>query len=166
MCSDGGTLPASGFAAGVAPAANWSPHVFTGTTGSLFIPDVSVNESNAATQPLTGGGHNWVFDQGSALCKETDVGAANGATTAWAARPVFATDCVILPIIRGARVTGIGDLPVQGDVITPTCDPAILASGANTAFNQLGCAISHGVATTAQTAASFLFVAGVKSGCS
>ncbi len=49
-------------------------------------------------------------------------------------------------------------------MITPTCNPAILASTANTYFNQLGCSISHGVATDAQHATSFLFVAGVKSG--
>jgi hypothetical protein len=35
----------------------------------------------------------------------------------------------------------------------------ILASASNTCFNQLGCSISHGVATTSRTAASFMFVA-------
>jgi hypothetical protein len=48
--------------------------VFTAAAGSIFIPDVSVNELNDPSKPLTGGGHNWVFDQGSTLCKETDVG--------------------------------------------------------------------------------------------
>ena len=47
--SDGTTLPADGFVIGrdapVRIAANWSPHVFTGTAGSLFIPDNSVDET-------------------------------------------------------------------------------------------------------------------------
>jgi hypothetical protein len=51
-----------------------------------------------------------------------------------------------------------------GDAITPTCNPAILASTANTHFNQLGCSISHGVATNAQHATTYLFVAGIKGG--
>src|SRR5579862_8825695 len=66
-CSDGSTLPAAGFIIGQAPVqveANWSQHVFTGTAGSLFIPDNSVNENNDPKLPKTGGGHNWVFDQG------------------------------------------------------------------------------------------------------
>src|SRR5512140_1167645 len=67
VCSDGKPLPAGGYVVGrdaiVATAANWSPNVFTGTAGSLFVPDNSVNEHNNASEPLTGGGHNWVFDQ-------------------------------------------------------------------------------------------------------
>ena len=66
-----------------------------------------------------------------------------------------ATDCVILPIIKGGTVANLGDIPFQGEAITPTCDPAKLSTGrpnpANTYFNQLGCSISHGVATTPQT---------------
>ena len=53
----------------------------------------------------------------------------------------------------------------QGDVITPTCNPALLAPNpANTYLNQLGCSISHGQATTPQTATSFLFMAGITGG--
>ena len=78
VCSDGTTLPNDGFVVGrdaqVKIAANWSPNVFTAAAGSLFIPDNSVHEHNDPAQPLTAGGHNWVFDQGSTLCKETDVG--------------------------------------------------------------------------------------------
>src|SRR5262249_33923156 len=79
ICSDGNSFPQGGYVIGQAPvqtAANWSPNVFTGTAGSVFVPDNSVNEHNDPSQPLTGGGHNWVFDQGSTLCKETDTGPA------------------------------------------------------------------------------------------
>ena len=170
---DGTTLPADGFIIGrdapVRIAANWSPHVFTGTSGSLFIPDNSSYEHNDTAQPVTGGGHNWVFDQGSTLCKVTDVGPAKAVATGWEIPPNNATDCVILPIIKNGTVTNLGDIPYQGTVITPTCDPAILSTAtvpnpANSYFNQLGCSISHGAATTTHTATSYLFVAGVKGG--
>jgi hypothetical protein len=173
-CSDGSKLPASGFVIGLAPlqtAANWSPHVFTGTAGSVFIPDNSVNEHNDPKQPKTGGGHNWVFDQGSTLCKVTDIGPAEprtGLASGWEIPPNTPTDCVILPVITNGTVTNLGDVPYQGDAITPTCDPTKLSTTvpnpANTYFNQLGCSISHGKATTPQTATSYLFVAGVKGG--
>jgi hypothetical protein len=172
VCSDGSSLPAAGFVVGVAPiqsAANWSPNIFTGTTGSLWIPDTSVNEHNDPTQPLTGGGHNWIFDQGSTLCKATDVGPAGQVATSWQIPPNNPTDCVILPVITNGQVTNLGDIPYQGDAITPTCDPTLLsrpgiANPNNTYFNQLGCSISHGVATTPATATSYLFVAGIKGG--
>jgi hypothetical protein len=172
VCTDGGTLPAGGFVVGVPPiqsAANWSPNVFTGTTGSLWIPDTSVNEHNDPTLPLTGGGHNWVFDQGSTLCKVTDVGLAGAIATSWQIPPNNPTDCVILPVIKNGQVTNLGDIPYQGDAITPTCDPTLLSTPSfanpnNTYFNQLGCSVSHGVATTPATATSFLFVAGIKGG--
>jgi hypothetical protein len=146
-----------------------TPSVFTGTVGSYFIPDNSVNEHNDPGQPLTGGGHNWVFDQGSTLCKVTDLGPAGGVATSWGLPPVTATDCILLPVIKGGVVVNLGDIPGQGDVITPTCDPTRLSTAttpnpANTYFNQLGCSISHGAATTPQTATSYLFVAGIKGG--
>ena len=79
-----------------------------------------------------------------------------------------ATECVVLPVIKNGVVTNIGDLPYQGDVITPTCDPTKLSTSGpnpqNTYFNQLGCSISHGAATTPATATSYLFVAGIKGG--
>ena len=173
VCSDGTTLPADGFVIGrdapVRIAANWSPHVFTGTAGSLFIPDNSVHENNDPALPLTHNGHNWVFDQGSTLCKVTDTGPGTGVATGWEIPPNNVTDCVILPIITNGTVTNLGDIPYQGSVITPTCNPAILSTAttpnpANNDFNQLGCAISHGKATTPQTATSWMFVAGVKGG--
>jgi hypothetical protein len=173
VCSDGSTLPADGFIIGrdapVRIAANWSPHIFTGTAGSVWIPDNSKYEHNDPAQPVTGGGHNWVFDQGSTLCKVTDVGPAHSVATGWEIPPNNVTDCVILPIIKNGTVTNLGDIPYQGSVITPTCDPTILSTTtapnpANTYFNQLGCSISHGVATTPQTATSWLFVTGVKGG--
>jgi hypothetical protein len=89
-CTDGSTVPATGFTIGLPPlpiAANWSPNVFTGTAGSLFIPDNSVYEHNNPKEPKTGGGHNWVFDQGSTLCKETDVGPAGKLATGWQIPP-------------------------------------------------------------------------------
>jgi hypothetical protein len=172
VCTDGSTLPAQGFVVGVAPiqsAANWSPNIFTGTTGSVWIPDTSVNEHNDPTLPLTGGGHNWVFDQGSTLCKVTDVGPAGAIATSWQIPPNNPTDCVILPVIKNGQVTNLGDIPYQGDAITPTCDPTLLSTPSfanpnNTYLNQLGCSISHGIATTPATATSFLFVAGIKGG--
>jgi hypothetical protein len=175
VCSNGGNLPADGFVIGrdaiVSTAANFSPKVFTGTAGSIFIPDTSVNEQNDTAQPLTGGGHNWVFDQGSTLCKETDTGVdpVTGRATGWNIPPNTASDCVILPIIKGGRVTNLGDIPYQGQAVTPTCDPTKLSAlgapnAANSYFNQLGCSISHGVATDAQHATTYLFVAGIKGG--
>jgi hypothetical protein len=164
-------LPAGGFVVGrdLPNPANFSENVFTGTAGSLFIPDSSVHEHNDPAQPLTGGGHNWVFDQGSTLCKVTDVGPAGQVAAGWEIPPNSPTDCVILPIIKGGRVTNLGDIPYQGQVITPTCVPSRLSTAghpnpANDALNQLGCSISHGVATTAHTATSWLFVAGIKGG--
>jgi hypothetical protein len=176
VCADGSTMPTDGFVIGrdpiVSTAANFSHNIFTGTAGSIFIPDTSANEANDPAQPLTGGGHNWVFDQGSTLCKETDTGVdpATKHSVSWAIPPNTATDCVILPIIKGGRVTNLGDIPYQGEAITPTCDPTKLSTSAggpnpaNTYFNQLGCSISHGVATDANHATSYLFVAGIKGG--
>jgi hypothetical protein len=172
VCSDGSILPANGFVIGQPPvvdANNWSPGMFTGTTGSIWVPDTSVFEHNDPTRPLTGGGHNWVFDQGSTLCKETDVGPAGSLPTGWIIEPSTPTNCVILPVIVQGRVTNLGDIPYQGDAITPTCDPTLLSQPGNpnpnnTYFNQLGCSISHGVATTPQTATTYLFVSGIKGG--
>jgi hypothetical protein len=172
VCSDGTNLPPKGFVIGLPPvvnADNWSPDVFTGTTGSIWVPDTSVYENNDPTRPLTGGGHNWVFDQGSTLCKVTDEGAAGALPTGWSIPPNDPTFCVVLPVIVQGRVTNFGDIPYQGDAITPTCDPTLLSQPGipnpnNTYFNQLGCSISHGVATTPQTATTYLFVAGIKGG--
>jgi hypothetical protein len=158
VCADGKTvLPAGGFVIGVAPApsvaSNWSPGTFTGTLGSVFVPDTS-----------TATGHNWVFDQGATLCRMINAGSPT-ASTGWIMPPTTNLGvCIGLPIIKGGKIAGEGDVPGQGDAITPTCNPAILASPANTYFNQLGCSISHGVATTPATATSFLFVAGSQGG--
>jgi hypothetical protein len=168
VCADGSTFPASGYVAGQAPAANWSPNIFTATGGSIFVPDTSVFEHNDPSQPLTGGGHNWAFDQGTTLCKETDVGPAGGTPTAWAIPSNNLSDCVLLPVINSGVIPdfAFGDIPFPvGGGVTPTCNPALLSqpgapNPANTYFNQLGCAISHGVATTPQTATTFLFVIG------
>jgi hypothetical protein len=171
-CSDGSTFPTGGFTIGLPPvqtAANWTPSVFTGTAGSLFIPDNSVHELNDPKGPLTGNGHNWVFDQGSTLCKVTDLGPKNKPATSWELPPTNPTDCVILPIIKNGVVVNLGDIPFQGDAITPTCNPALLSTATtpnpnNTFLNQLGCSISHGAATTPLTATSFMFVTGIKGG--
>src|SRR5579884_222645 len=79
LCADGTTFPSGGFVIGQPPVANpsnWSPGIFTGTAGSIFVPDNSTFENNDPNLPLTGGGHDWVFDQGSTLCKETYTGPA------------------------------------------------------------------------------------------
>jgi hypothetical protein len=153
VCADGSTFPASGYAVGGANTTNWSPHTFTGTLGSVFITDTS-----------TASGHNWVFDQGATLCKMGDAGSTT-APTGWIIPPTTSpTDCISLPVIKGGKIAAEGDIPGQGDAITPTCNPAILASPGNTYFNQLGCSISHGVATTPATATSFLFLAGAQGG--
>ena len=63
VCSDGTTFPPGGYQIGVAPAAvasNWSPNVFTGTAGSVFVRDSST--ADQTTGAPTGGGHNWAFD--------------------------------------------------------------------------------------------------------
>jgi hypothetical protein len=173
ICSDGSTLPNDGLVVGRDPqvltAANWSANIFTAPGGSVFVPDSSVNELNNPALPLTGGGHNWVFDQGSTLCKETDTGAGGALATGWTIPPNTATDCVLLPVIKGGKVTNLGDIPLQGETITPTCNPALLSTAllpnpANTYFNQLGCSISHGVVSDAQHATTFMFVAGIKGG--
>jgi hypothetical protein len=180
ICADGTTFPSSGFVAGLPPTVSWSPGVFTATAGSIFIPDASVFEHNDPAQPLTGGGHNWVFDLGTTLCKAADTGPAGAPPTAWAIPTNTTQDCVLLPIVTATSgnppvpiITGFGDIPYQGDVLTPTCDPTQYVGGnplvgpalpTNTYFNHLGCSISHGAATTAQSATSFLFVTGPKSG--
>jgi hypothetical protein len=176
VCSDGTNLPPEGFVIGQPPVVNgdnWSPDVFTGTSGSIWVPDTSVYEHNDPTRPLTGGGHNWVFDQGSTLCKVTDEGSAGALPTGWSIPPNNPTDCVILPVIVQGRVTNFGDIPYQGEAITPICDPTQYVNGdpvtgpalpTNTYFNHLGCSISHGVATAPQTATTYLFVAGIKGG--
>jgi hypothetical protein len=165
-CSDGTTFPAGGFVIGspqVPAAANWSHNVFISAAGSVFIPDTSVNEANDPTKTLTGGGHNWVFDQGSTLCKQIDVGSAGTPATAWASPNINSNGCILLPIVNNnGIIVSPGDIVIQGGAITPTCDPAILASANNTYFNQLGCSISHGVARDAQHATTYLFVVGGK----
>ena len=99
ICSDGTSFPPGnqGFVYGtlqtVAPSlANMSPHVFTATAGSVFIPDNSTFENNdptnVSTVALNGsglaglpvaavGGHNWNFDQGSTTCKSTSTVTTN-----------------------------------------------------------------------------------------
>src|SRR5215468_8327383 len=162
ICADGSTFPPGGFVAGQPPAVpTWSPGMFTATAGSVFVPDNSAFEHNDPAQPVTGGGHNWAFDQGSTTCKETDTGPAGGTPTAWAIPPnTNIVDCLILPIIRSSTICCFGDIPYQGETITPTCNPALLSqpgapNPANTRLNQLGCAISHGIATTPQSATTF-----------
>src|SRR3984957_13418985 len=151
-CLDGSAFPPGGYQIGVAPvavAANWSPNVFTATEGSVFIPDSSTNDQ--VTGAPTGGGHNWAFDQGSTLCKQGDAGSATG-TTGWILPPNTSTDCIVLPVIKNGAVTNLGDIPFQGSVVTPVCDPTKLSgfmlsptvtpplpNPANTYANQLGC---------------------------
>src|SRR5215472_7028485 len=161
VCADGSTLPAGGFVAGSPPVTIWSPGL--SGDGSVFVPDISVFEHNDPGQPRTGGGHNWVFDVNT-FCKAIDVGPAGGAPTAWKVTfppSLPSTECFGLSGPGPVASATIG----QGETITPTCDPTLLSQAgapnpANTRLNQLGCAISHGVATTPQTATTFLFVIG------
>jgi hypothetical protein len=172
-CSDGTAFPVGGFVVGSTAlpiARNWPTNSATIGARSIFIPDISVNEANDPSKPLTGGGHNWAFDQAETLCKETDTGGPGAVATGWAI-PFFApaTACVILPIVTNGKVANLGDIPYQGEAVTPTCDPTLLSSAtvpnpANTYFNQLGCSIYHGVKTDAQHATTYLFVAGIKGG--
>jgi len=176
VCADGTAFPPGGFVNGQPPVASWSPGIFTGTAGSIFVPDNSVFENSDPTQPVTGGGHNWAFDQGTTTCKETDTGPGGGTPTAWAIPASNTTTCLLLPVVTGTTgnppvpiLGAITDVPFQGAAITPTCDPTLLSTAlvpnpANTYFNQLGCSISHGAATTPQTATTFLFVTGIKGG--
>lgn len=176
LCGDGTTFPLGGFVNNQPPVASWSPGAFTGTAGSIFVPDRSTFENNDPTQPVTGGGHNWAFDQGTTTCKETDIGPAGGTPTSWAIPASNTITCLLLPQISGTTgnppvpiIKAIADVPFQGAAITPTCDPSLLSQPGipnpnNTYFNQLGCSISQGVATTPQTATTFLFVTGIKGG--
>ncbi len=174
VCADGTTFPPFGFVNNQAPVTSWSPGVFTGTAGSIFVPDNSTVENNDPTQPVTGGGHNWAFDQGTTTCKETDVGPAGGTPTSWAIPASNTITCLLLPQISGFAnglpiIKAIADVPFQGQAVTPTCNPALLSqpgipNSNNTYFNQLGCSISQGAATTPQTATTFLFVTGIKGG--
>src|SRR5690242_2590268 len=173
VCSDGSTFPNGGYVVGQAPIvnpANFSPNIFTGTAGSQFVYDTSTNEFNDPTLPATFGGHEWVNDQGSTLCKETFVVGADGSTN-WSIPPNTPTECVVYPNIVNGRFVNVGSIPNITATITPTCDPTKLSqpglpNPANTYFNQLGCAISafnNGgvvVATDAHTASSFLVGAG------
>jgi hypothetical protein len=183
VCADGTTFPPGGFVGTQPPATNWSPNIFTASAGSIFVPDNSVFEHNDPNQPVTGGGHNWVFDQGTTTCKAIDTGPAGGTPTAWTIpTPESFPDCVFLPGIVGVSGTpsapiplirGLDDIPYQGNAITPTCDPTQYVGGnplvgpalpTNTYFNHLGCSISHGAASTPQTATTYLFVAGIHGG--
>jgi hypothetical protein len=183
VCSDGKGFPAGGYQIGSAalPGSpnNWTEGVFSGSVGSVFVPDASFTEFNDPAQPRTGGGHNWVFDQGSTLCRVNDTGAQGAVATSWTLPPAGSANCVLLPIIKNGVVTNIGDVPGQGRAITPTCDPTKLSitgpNPANTYFNQLGCAISFAdngtdpvtgaiKATTPATATSFILAVGIKSG--
>ena len=180
VCSDGTTFPAGnqGFVYStlntVAPhLANMSPNMFTGTAGSVFIPDnssfennnsavgpstIALNGSGIAGLPVAAvGGHNWEFDQGSTTCKATDTAAAGapatGAPSGWAIPSNTTTDCFVLPIPRllnGQIIfVSFGVVPLTSQVIIPTCDPTALATAPltpnprNTRLNQLGCSISQ-----------------------
>jgi hypothetical protein len=168
VCADGSTFPAGGFVVGQPPVTIWSSSI--SGDGSVFVPDISVFEHNDPGQPQTGGGHNWVFDVNS-FCKAIDVGPGGGAPTSWTVTipPALpSTECFGLTTPPIGPAAGTAATIGQGETITPTCDPTLLSQAgapnpANTRLNQLGCAISHGVATTPQTATTFLFAAVIPS---
>jgi hypothetical protein len=167
ICADGTTFPAGnqGFVYStlntVAPSlANMSPFTFTGTAGSVFIPDNSSFENNDPTNVSTVakngsgiaglpvaavGGHNWVFDQGSTTCKETSTSSSNPtplpiipgqAPAGWNIPANTTTDCFVLPIPRllnGQIIfTGFGVVPLTNQAIVTTCDPTALPTVALT----------------------------------
>ena len=176
VCSDGTTFPAGnqGFVystlSTVAPSlANMSPNMFTGTAGSVFIPDNSSFENNnsavgPSTIALDGsgiaglpvaavGGHNWVFDQGSCTSKATDTGPADQPATGWTFTSNTTTDCILLPVVKTVNgqiiFTSFGVVPLQSQAIVFTCDPTALATAPltpnprNTRLNQIGCSIQR-----------------------
>ena len=53
VCADGSTFPAAGYVVGGAHAANWSPGTFTGTLGSVFVPDNSTAAGPVSYTHLT-----------------------------------------------------------------------------------------------------------------
>ncbi|MBO0880279.1 MAG: hypothetical protein J2P17_07980 [Mycobacterium sp.] len=192
VCSDGLGFPTGnqGYEFELLPASlqNFAPGVFTGTAGSVFVPDNSLTEGNSPTgttttantsgiaglPAVTVGGHNWEFDQGSTTCKATDTGPAGQPATGWAIPPNTTTDCFVLPVVKGGAFTNFGDVPFSGQAIIPTCDPTLLSTAGapnplNTRLNQLGCSISQlangtPVANDQTTASAFLFTAGKQGG--
>src|SRR5215831_2342054 len=191
VCSDGLPMPPgiNGYVHGNLPAnlQNMAPGIFTGTAGSVFIPDNSLTENNsptgttttlASTPPLPTviGGHNWQFDQGSTTCKAADVGVGGQPATGWSISPNTTSDCFVLPIVKGGKFTNFGNIPLQGQEYVTSCDPTKLSAPLapnplNTRNNQLGCSISqlftgvtNGVASDVTTAPAYLFVAGIQGG--
>src|SRR5215475_11737013 len=157
ICSDGTSFPAGdqGFVNGTLPPSlqNMSPFIFTGTAGSVFIPDNSTFENNdpvngTSTVALNGsglaglpiaavGGHNWQFDQGSTTCKASNTGTAGGAAAGWNIPPNTTTDCFVLPVVKLGPQGNIifqnfGTVPITSQAIVTTCDPNALATAALT----------------------------------
>src|SRR5262252_5472779 len=111
---------------------NWSPGTYTATANSMWVPDISgggaagvltggCEDNDCTTKPLTGGGHNWTFDQGSTLCKAHYVGIPGGFPTAWANPVVSPTDCIFTDVIVGEQtiVVAVGNPPVLVTVTIP-----------------------------------------------
>jgi hypothetical protein len=163
-CADGSSFPNSpgGYVALNQPA--FDPGVYTGTLGSVFVPDASVYEGGSTNGspngPLTGPdnrftvdgmgnpvplyqghGHNWVMDQGSTLCKQIDNGVAgDNPTSSWTIPVTSITSaCIFMPVVKGGKFTNFGTPPGQSDALTLPCDTSILGSANNTYKNQLGC---------------------------
>jgi len=175
---------------------------FNATAAQLAAnPNLQCENNDCSTGPATNGGHNWTFDQGSTLCKAHYAGPGGGTPTAWINPVVSPTDCIFTDVITGEQTIvvavgnppvlvtvtipitrGITDLPYQGEVITPTCDPTqyfpapVVPPGtlnppplgpgkpSNTYFNHLGCSITHGNAIDAAHATTYMFVAGIHGG--
>jgi hypothetical protein len=137
ICSDGSAFPAGnqGFVFNSLPPTlqNMSPFIFTGTAGSVFVPDNSTFENNdptnVSTVALNGsgiaglpvaavGGHDWQMDQGSTTCKATSTVSQNvpagtpvpapvpgQAPSGWAIPPNTTTDCFVLPVAKIQSIT-------------------------------------------------------------
>jgi len=171
VCSDGLPFPPGqqGYVNTLLPPslANMSPNIFTGTAGSVWVPDNSTFEGNDPTtgtstialngSGITGlpvapvGGHDWVMDQGSTTCKETYTGTPGAAPSGWTIPPNTTTDCFVLPVVKilNGQVVfqNFGVIPLQNQTIVFTCDPTALPvtpltpNPANTRLNQIGCAL-------------------------
>src|SRR5262249_13567553 len=171
VCSDGLSFPPGiqGYVNTTLPPslANMSPNIFTGTAGSVWVPDNSTFEGNDPTtgtstialngSGITGlpvapvGGHDWVMDQGSTTCKETYTGNPGAAPPGWTIPPNTTTDCFVLPVVKilNGQVVfqNFGVIPLQNQTIVFTCDPTALPvtpltpNPANTRLNQIGCAL-------------------------
>jgi hypothetical protein len=96
-------------------------------TGLIGAPCL-IDPATGNPFPLTGGGHNWAFDQGSTTCRAVDTtynaatappGIAPGSET-WQIPANDGVRCIFLPIVKSVVITpnailvtflNLGDIP-------------------------------------------------------